>query len=154
VVFGFELRAYILSHSTSPFYVNAFFQDRFSWTICSGWLWTVILLISTSWVARIIVVSHWCLALNFLLIFSFWLPLNHLEKSHILSSEQSSTFYHYLCKSRWKRRKGISSTTFFVGEQEIQEQFFQKASRATLCLASLTKSSQILLRKMQFSSIP
>jgi hypothetical protein len=34
------------------------FWDRVLQTICLGWLWTVILLISTSWVARIIGVSH------------------------------------------------------------------------------------------------
>jgi hypothetical protein len=39
-----------------------FFQDRVSTTICLGWLPTTILLISISWVARIIGVSHWCLA--------------------------------------------------------------------------------------------
>jgi hypothetical protein len=54
VVTGLELRAYTLSHSTSPFYVCVrYFQDRVSRTICSGWLWTLILLISASWVARI-----------------------------------------------------------------------------------------------------
>jgi hypothetical protein len=34
------------------------FQDRVSRTICPGWLWTMILLISASWVARIIGMSH------------------------------------------------------------------------------------------------
>jgi hypothetical protein len=34
--------------------------DRVSWTICQGWLWTVILLISASWVARITGMSHHC----------------------------------------------------------------------------------------------
>jgi hypothetical protein len=29
-----------------------FFQDRVSWTICLCWLWTTILLISASWVAK------------------------------------------------------------------------------------------------------
>jgi hypothetical protein len=38
------------------------FQDKVSWTIFPGWLCTMILLISASWVARIIGVSHWCLA--------------------------------------------------------------------------------------------
>jgi hypothetical protein len=41
---------YHLSHFTSPV---LFFWDRVSWTICLGWLWTSILLISASWVARI-----------------------------------------------------------------------------------------------------
>jgi hypothetical protein len=34
------------------------FWDRVSWIICLGWLWTTILLISASWVVRIIGVSH------------------------------------------------------------------------------------------------
>jgi hypothetical protein len=37
---------------------DGFFQDRGSWTICLGWLWTAVLLISASWVARIISVSY------------------------------------------------------------------------------------------------
>jgi hypothetical protein len=36
------------------------FQYRVLWTICLGWFWTVILLISASWVARIIGLSHQC----------------------------------------------------------------------------------------------
>jgi hypothetical protein len=37
---GFELRAYTLSHSTSPFFcvLGIYFQDRFFQTICLGWL--------------------------------------------------------------------------------------------------------------------
>jgi hypothetical protein len=57
VALGLEYRAYTLSHSISPFCVR-YFWDRVSWTICPGWLWTAILLIS-AWVARIIGVSHW-----------------------------------------------------------------------------------------------
>jgi hypothetical protein len=48
VVLGFELRAYTLSHTTSPFYVMGFFQNRVSQTIFQGWLQTTILLISAS----------------------------------------------------------------------------------------------------------
>jgi hypothetical protein len=40
-----------------------FFQDTVSWTICLGWLWTMIFLISASQVARITGVSHLCLVL-------------------------------------------------------------------------------------------
>jgi hypothetical protein len=58
VVLGLELRAYTLSHSTSPFFV-CYFQDRVSQTICPGWLRTTVLLIAASQVARIIGVSHW-----------------------------------------------------------------------------------------------
>jgi hypothetical protein len=54
-VLGLGLRAYTLSHSTSPFY-----QDRVSQTICLGWLRTANFLISASWVAKIIGVSHCC----------------------------------------------------------------------------------------------
>jgi hypothetical protein len=39
-----------------------FFQDRVSWTICLGWLWTSILLISASRVARMTGVSQQHLA--------------------------------------------------------------------------------------------
>jgi hypothetical protein len=44
-----------LSHSTSPFS----WRNSVSWTICLGWLWTAILLISASWVARVIGLNHW-----------------------------------------------------------------------------------------------
>jgi hypothetical protein len=45
-VLGFELRAYNLSHSTSPVVFGMrFFRDRVLRTICPGWLWTTILLI-------------------------------------------------------------------------------------------------------------
>jgi hypothetical protein len=52
-----------------PFFVEGFFRDRVSWIVCPGWLWTVILLISASWVARITGVSHWHLGhLEFLIL--------------------------------------------------------------------------------------
>jgi hypothetical protein len=46
----------------SPLYL-AIGWDRVSWTICPGWPWTVILLISASQVARITCVRHQCPAL-------------------------------------------------------------------------------------------
>jgi hypothetical protein len=52
---------YHLNDSASPFFVG-YFQDRVSQTICPGWLWTIVLLISASWVARIMGVNHRCLA--------------------------------------------------------------------------------------------
>jgi hypothetical protein len=58
-VLGLELRAFTLSHSTSLIFEDHFFWDRVSWTICQGWLRTMILLISATWVARITGVSHW-----------------------------------------------------------------------------------------------
>jgi hypothetical protein len=36
------------------------FQDRVSQTLCPDWLWTAILLISATWIARIIGMSHRC----------------------------------------------------------------------------------------------
>jgi hypothetical protein len=57
-VLGLELGAYTLRYSTSPF-CHGFFQDIL-WTICLGWLQTVILLISASWISRIAGVSHQC----------------------------------------------------------------------------------------------
>jgi hypothetical protein len=35
-----------------------FFWDRVSWIICLDWLWILILLIATSWVARITGANH------------------------------------------------------------------------------------------------
>jgi hypothetical protein len=40
------------------FFVLSFFRDRVLWTLCPGWLRTMIVLISASWVARITEVSH------------------------------------------------------------------------------------------------
>jgi hypothetical protein len=59
VVLVFEFRAFTLSHSTSPTFCDRVFWDRVSWTICPGLVWTVILLISASWVAKITGVGHW-----------------------------------------------------------------------------------------------
>jgi hypothetical protein len=71
VVLGIKLRASHLlgRHSTTEatlpalFHVGCFW-NRVSRTICQGWLWTVILLIFASWVARITSVSHPCPAQN------------------------------------------------------------------------------------------
>jgi hypothetical protein len=55
-----------------PCFVEGFFQDRISWTIYLGWLWTVILLISASCVARLTDVSHWHPAALVILKFIFY----------------------------------------------------------------------------------
>jgi hypothetical protein len=52
-----------LSHSTSPICVMGISKIGLCGTICLGWLPTMILLISASWVARITGVSHRGLAL-------------------------------------------------------------------------------------------
>jgi hypothetical protein len=61
----------------SVLFCDGFIWDRVSWTICPG-LWTTILLISASWVARITCVSHQSPAtLHFLYIpgYTFFLSL-------------------------------------------------------------------------------
>jgi hypothetical protein len=67
VILRLELRAYTLSHSTRPF-CEGFYWDKFSRTICPGWLWTEILLISASWLAGItgVVTGTWQI------LFIFW----------------------------------------------------------------------------------
>jgi hypothetical protein len=47
--------------------IGLFFLEIVPQTICPGWLRTVILLISASWVARITGVSHWCAAVTSIL---------------------------------------------------------------------------------------
>jgi hypothetical protein len=57
-VLGIELRAYTLSHSTSPFFVMGFFKIRIWELFCRGWPQAMILLVSASCVARIIGMNH------------------------------------------------------------------------------------------------
>jgi hypothetical protein len=62
-----------LNHSISIFFVlGCQSQGRVSWTICLGWPWTTILLISASWIARITGINHRHLARIF---FYLWLDL-------------------------------------------------------------------------------
>jgi hypothetical protein len=49
---GFMLARQVLT-SPALFFCNGFFPDRVSWMICPVWLWTVILLITTSWIVGI-----------------------------------------------------------------------------------------------------
>jgi hypothetical protein len=58
---------YHLNHFTSPFLCWVF---RISQTICQVWLWTTILLISSSWVTKIIGVCHQCA--DTFIIYSWW----------------------------------------------------------------------------------
>jgi hypothetical protein len=68
--------------TTLPVLFCGYFRDRVSQTLCPGWLWTAILLISAFWVARIAGVSHWCPSgLYFLMqwvFLSFWVILSYL----------------------------------------------------------------------------
>jgi hypothetical protein len=60
---GFEIRtSHLLRRSTTSatppgLFCDGYFQDRVLRSTCPGWLWTLILLISASWVARIIGMS-------------------------------------------------------------------------------------------------
>jgi hypothetical protein len=56
-VLGLELRAYTLSHSTSPFLVVVFSRQGLA-NYLLGWLRNTILVISASCVSRIIGVSY------------------------------------------------------------------------------------------------
>jgi hypothetical protein len=58
--FFFLTQDLLLEPLHQPFFCEGFFWDRVLWTICLGWLWNLILLISVSWVARITGVCHWC----------------------------------------------------------------------------------------------
>jgi hypothetical protein len=65
-IVGFKLRASHLLGGTLPFalFCVRYFQGRISWTICPSWPQTSILLISASWAARIIGMSHRHLAMS------------------------------------------------------------------------------------------
>jgi hypothetical protein len=63
--FKFRLTHLLSRHSTTwatppALFCDGCFQDRVSWTICPGWLWSAILIISATWIARITDVSHQC----------------------------------------------------------------------------------------------
>jgi hypothetical protein len=106
----FELTALHLlgRHSTTWVTLTALFcvgcvQDRVLWTICLGWLWTVTLLISTSWVARFTGVSHWCPVVFFFFFklralsscpqpfFCFFLRQSLYVKPRLVSNSQTSS---------------------------------------------------------------
>jgi hypothetical protein len=95
LVLGLELRAYTLSHSSSPFYCDGFFQERISRTICPGWLQTMILLISASWEATITGMSHWH-------------PASTLVLDPFCFIGSASTFWLYFVLPSW-----ISMTNHF-----------------------------------------
>jgi hypothetical protein len=98
-VLGFELRAYSLSHSTSSFFVMGFFEIRSNILFAWGWLQTSVLLISASWVARIIGMSHQCPA-DFIFLFSVfsWAVTGEVFWTSVLSHcwERNWQFGFYL----------------------------------------------------------
>jgi hypothetical protein len=73
-------------------------------TVCSGWLWTLILLISASWVAGITGVSHWCPAVIILRLHLWYSALQlflpwHLAFSRTFLSWLSVFFPSVLCRA-------------------------------------------------------
>jgi hypothetical protein len=57
--------------SLPALFCDGFFQDRVFQSICLDYFQIMILLISASWVARIIGMSHWCPTVCFVLMFVF-----------------------------------------------------------------------------------
>jgi hypothetical protein len=53
---------YHLSHNPSPFLVLGIFEIGSCELFAQDWLWTLILLISASWVARLTGISYWDIA--------------------------------------------------------------------------------------------
>jgi hypothetical protein len=76
------------------FFHDGYFQDRVSWTICLGWLWTSILLISASWAARTTGMNHRCLATIFCCCCCF---LQCLKQTKQVSCSSTWTTWVYLC---------------------------------------------------------
>jgi hypothetical protein len=66
-------------------FCDGVFQDRVSQTICLGWLWTTIPLISVSWVARITGLSHW----------------TQLKCDHFFMVKTFKTFYLFEVYATW-----------------------------------------------------
>jgi hypothetical protein len=74
-------------HTSSPF-PSGYFRDRVSWTICPGWLRTLILLISDSQVARITGVSPWHLAKSMIFLINSARVPKSIHKKWALSQSQ------------------------------------------------------------------
>jgi hypothetical protein len=101
VVLGAWTQGLHLEPLYQPFFVMGFFWDRVSRTICSGWLWTVILLISASWVVKIIGMRPWSLALPWELknknIAIVW------KKNHLTTQVKLEQYVNlWVCFISWK----------------------------------------------------
>jgi hypothetical protein len=69
------------------------FFKRVSETICPGWFWTMMLLISASWIARITGMSHQCLARE----------NGNLEIVWFCLSPRPRLTWNLLCSTGWPR---------------------------------------------------
>jgi hypothetical protein len=70
-----------------PYFCERFFRDKVLRTICLGWVQTMILLISVSWIARItgVICSCWYFLSN-------WNPMSVLISSHFPQRFSYSSF--------------------------------------------------------------
>jgi hypothetical protein len=99
VVLGFKLKASRLlgkcctTWATPPILFVEYFQDRVSRTICPGWPWTAILLISEPWVARITGVNYQCPAEDVFLLMR--------KKPHSLIGTDSLWIAYSYRKHKW-----------------------------------------------------
>jgi hypothetical protein len=107
-----------------PFFCDGYFQDRFSWTICLGWLWTAILLISASWVARITDVSHWRLPVfSVQVCFGLAVSLNHHSSSKIALEPVGVNgiwaFLDHGCNQGHSQPPGVSQVSWYPQAQDL-----------------------------------
>jgi hypothetical protein len=100
-----------LSYSACPFFVLDIFKIGSHKLFVQDWLWIEIFLISASWIAGIIGVSHWYLTQDFLFFFF---------KSCLFLNVQQTPIQHFILgiggkrcygrKSRCLNRNGIRVT--------------------------------------------
>jgi hypothetical protein len=101
-VVGLELRASTLTQSANPFLWRVFW-DRVSWNYLPGWLWTSIILISASWVARMTGMSHRCLTA--FLILKSYSPYPFCREVELADSYQWDYPLEPTSPCRWTSRK-------------------------------------------------
>jgi hypothetical protein len=92
VVLGLNSEPLPWATPTAPF-CEVFFCDKVWQTVCLDWLWTVILLISASWVARITGVSHQHSALTAIFISKY---INYSERHTNISNWLYTCFFFLL----------------------------------------------------------
>jgi hypothetical protein len=138
---------YCLSHTSSPFCHSYFGDGGVSWTICPGWPWTVILLLSASQVARItdLATSVWleavCWQLKWDLNLGLWLKNKYfhycITAASFLSRSEFFVFSQYWslnsCPTPWT----IPPVLFCEG-------FYQDRVSWTFCSGWLWTTSLLL----------
>jgi hypothetical protein len=92
------------------------FWDRVSQTICLGWLRTMILLISASWVARIIGMSHQCPAHLVILYLHFSDYINYDTHSNSISVCVFICIHLFICDTAdWTQGLQFAGQALFHG---------------------------------------